>query len=405
MSRLAAMFATVILGAAPAAALPDSPITNAGPAGKQAPIRLAQIQLNFGGGSDAAILRSLRRNGYSEIEIYYRGLTKSRVRACRVGERFQMEVTPNGRVKNSSKIGECRSRITLDQARDKLRNKGYRKIFLEGNGHGGFRGTACMRNRRMDMIVGPFGKIREVGQLGRCQQILTRKEVAQRLRAKGYNRIKIAKDTPPPPFFAEACKNLNRVDLTIVGNGRIMRERRVGRCEPPINPNQIAAVLERQGFSRVRVTDDVLPGYGATACRGNDRFELVLNRFGVIRDQRRIGECPKPLTREQVVKLLREEGFTRIAIQQDSRRGFIVEGCLSKERLRIALSPFGKTLSEKVVGRCQSPRIGKILRDYEKRGFSRTRVFIEGCRKGRRIRIELNDFGDQVARRQIGRCR
>lgn len=404
MQRLAITLATLVLGSLPAYALQDNPISPTGPSGEPDRIELAQLQLNLGGGSDANILRTLGRAGYTEIEIFYRGLTKSRVRACRGADRLQMEVAPNGRVKSSAKIGECRSRINMARARDILRNKGYREILLEDTGRGGYRGTACLKNRRMDMAVGYFGKVREIGQLGRCRQILSRKEVAQRLRSNGYDRIKVAKDSPPPPFFVEACKGQNRVDLVVVGNGRVQRERRIGRCEPPIKPNQIAGVLQKQGFTRVRVTDDVLPRYGAQACRGDDRIELVLNRFGEVRDERKIGQCPRPLTRDQLVRQLTDEGFRRISVKDDPGRGFVVEACLAEERVRINISPYGETSSEKVLGPCKSPRIGKVLRDFKQQGLNRAKIFVEGCRRGQRVKIELDSFGDKVRSRRIGRC-
>ncbi len=404
MQRLAMTLATLVLGTLPGLAQQDNPIALTGTSGEPERIELAQLQLNLGGGSDATILRTLRRAGYSEIEIFYRGLTKSRVRACRGGDRLQMEVAPNGRVKNSAKIGECRSRINIARARDILRNKGYREILLEDTGRGGYRGTACLNNRRMDMRVGYFGKVREIGQLGRCRQILSRREVAQRLRSRGYDRIKVEKDTPPPPFFVEACRGQNRVDLVVVGNGRIQRERRIGRCEPPINPNQIAAVLQKKGYTRVRVTDDVLPRYGARACRGDDRIELILNRFGEIRDEQKIGQCPRPLTRDQLVRQLKDEGFRRISIKDAAGRGFIVEACISNERVRVDISPYGETSSEKVLGPCKSPRLGKVLQDFKKRGLNRAKIFVEGCRRGNRVKIELDRYGDKVRSRRIGRC-
>jgi len=404
VQRLVMTLATLVLGGLPAFAQQGNPISPTGTSGEPDRIELAQLQLNLGGGSDATILRTLRRAGYSEIEIFYRGLTKSRVRACRGGDRVQMEVAPNGRVKNSAKIGECRSRINIARARDILRNKGYREILLEDTGRGGYRGTACLNNRRMDMRVGYFGQVREIGQLGRCRQILSRREVAQRLRSKGYDRIKVAQDSPPPPFFVEACRGQNRVDLVVVGNGRVQRERRIGRCEPPINPGQIAAVLQRKGYTRVRVTDDVLPRYGARACRGDDRIELILNRFGEVRDERKIGQCPRPLTRDQLVRQLKDEGFHRINVKNAAGRGFIVEACISNERVRIDISPYGETSSEKVLGPCKSPRIGKVLQDFKKQGLNRAKMFVEGCRRGQRVKIELNRFGDEVRSRRIGRC-
>ncbi|MGI9385589.1 MAG: hypothetical protein ACR2PO_20750, partial [Methyloligellaceae bacterium] len=214
--------------------------------------RVAQLQLEFGV-SDANVMRALRRDGYSEIEIYYRGMTKARVRACRNGTRYQMEVAPSGRVKSAGKIGVCRVRITLAEARNILQKKGYGEIHLEQTPDGAYRGAACRGRTRLQVGVGPFGGVRELQQLGQCRHLLTRPEVATRLRRQGYDRIAFS-DKPPPPFVAKACRKLERVQLVIVGSGRILREERIGNCAPPIDPRRIAEVVARQGFTRVRVT-------------------------------------------------------------------------------------------------------------------------------------------------------
>lgn len=365
-------------------------------------VRLAQLRLDFGV-SDATVMRSLRRDGYTEIDIFYRGMTKARVRACKNGVRYQMEVAPSGRIKSAGKIGECRVRITLGEARGILRKRGYREIHLEQMPDDAYRGAACRGRDRMRMSVSPFGEVRELKPLGRCRHLLTRQEVAARLRSRGYNRIDFA-DRPPPPFIAKACRKRDRVRLVIVGSGRIQREERIGECAPPIDPRRIADVLERKGFTRVRVTDDVLPRYGAEACKKEIRFEIALNRFGDIRDRREIGRCPTSLSRDQLADKLRAEGFRGIRFVESGPRGHVVEACQGDERLRIEFSPYGETLFDRVLGPCKSPRIGKLIDDFKKRGTTGVTLYLEGCRNGRRVQVEFDRFGTALNARRVGRC-
>ena len=404
MKRIAAIAFSLGIGFGAATPLQAGPATLDGPAAGAAAgeVRLAQLRLEFGV-SDATVLRSLRRDGYTEIEIFYRGMTKARVRACKNGVRYQMEVSPNGRIKAAGKIGNCRVRITLGEARDILRKRGYREINLEQTPDGAYRGAACRGRDRLRMSVGAFGEVRELQPLGQCRRLLTRPEVAARLRSRGYNRIDFA-DRPPPPFVAKACRKLDRVRLVIVGNGRIQREERIGDCAPPIDPRRIAQVLERKGFTRVRVTDDVLPRYGAEACRKGVRFEITLNRFGDIRDRREVGRCPTALTRQQLAEKLRAEGFKRIRFVESTASGHVVEACQGEQRLRIEFSPYGETLFDRVLGPCKSPRIGKLIDDFKERGVSGVTLYLEGCRNGRRVQVEFDRFGTALNARRLGRC-
>lgn len=403
MARRALMCLSVLVGVGAAGA----PAADAGSADRSettrgGPIRMAQISLELGV-SDATVHRALRREGYRDIEIFYRGMTKARVRACKAGARYQLEVAPGGRIKAAAKIGTCRVPLNLAQARGLLRKRGFRNVVLEPVYGGAFRGAACRGPERIELEMDPFGGVRELRRLGRCRHLLTRPEVAARLRSRGYSRIRFA-DTPPPPFRVTACRDLERVRLVVVGSGRIQRERPIGRCEPAISPRRIAEVVARHGYTRVRVTDDVLPRYAAEGCRDGVRFEVVLNRFGEIRKERRLGRCAPPLTRARLAERLRADGFRSIRFIDGAADGFVVEACQGDRRLRINVSRFGETIFEKPLGPCRSPRLGKLIADFERRGLSGVSLYVEGCRDGRRVQIELDRFGTAVNRRRVGRC-
>ncbi len=370
----------------------------------ETPLHLAQLQIDFGV-PDELVYRTLTRLGFTEIEVFSRKMTKSRATACKNGERFKVELSPSGRIRSQVPFGgNCRRLIDAATAHAILGRKGYRNIALEMTPQGGFAGTACADRKRYRVSVGPFGKVDQLAPLGRCNQLFPPGEVAAMLRAQGYNRISFVNERPPA-YVARACRRLARVELYLTGNGKIWREQPIGRCDPPIDPRRIAGLLSYKGFTRVAVIDDVLPRYVARACRGNRRIEVVLNRFGEIRNQHEIGPCAAPLTRGQLAEKLRSEGFKRIRFIEGTVNAFQVEACHEGKRLRISFTLYGETEFERELGPCKSPRIDAVVSEIEGRGFSRVKIFAEGCRRGNRVQLELDRFGSTVNATRIGRCR
>ena len=184
-----------------------------------------------------------------------------------------------------------------------------------------------------------------------------------------------------------------------------MRERRVGRCDPPIHPATIPALLARYGFSQIVIVDRQLPRYVAHACRDTQQLEVSMNRFGEIIDERKIGQCQLPLSSSDLKVKLRNAGYGRIQIVEDRASGFVAEVCEGGTHLRLELTVYGETISEHRIGDCPSRRVRKILRQFEKNGMTNAKIFVEGCRKSKKLRIELDEFGTVVGRNVIGRCR
>ena len=80
----------------------------------------------------------------------------------------------------------------------------------------------------------------------------------------------------------------------------------------------------------------------------------------------------------------------------------------SGERREIYFSRYGKIEGKKDIGRCNSPRVSAILDRLRDRGFRNDDfdVYVEGCRRsGRRVRIKFDEYGNEVSRERIGRCR
>ena len=79
MRQIAAIAFFLGLGLGAAAPLQAGPAAVDVPAAGTATegVRLAQLRLDFGV-SDATVMRSLRRDGYTEIDIFYRGMSEKR---------------------------------------------------------------------------------------------------------------------------------------------------------------------------------------------------------------------------------------------------------------------------------------------------------------------------------------
>lgn len=367
--------------------------------------KLAQLEfrLNFGV-PDAVVLRSLHREGYHDITITKRNLTKARANACKNGLLYDVEIASSGRIRRANEIGKCQRRIDHAEADGILNKRGYREIVLEALPDGSYAGTACLGSKRFRMAINPFGNIQQMEVVGYCQNVFSPDEIAERLRAQGYNRIRFSSDRPPV-YSAVACRRLTKVELLLSPRGNIRQEQQIGRCDPPINPARIIDILEAHGFNRVRITDDVLPHYAAEACRNNSRVLIGLNRFGEIRNEQQVGQCLPPLNRKQLLRKLEHEGFKGIRFIDGISNGYLVEACQGNTRFRINFSRYGETEFEREIGPCRSPRIGKIIRDMESNGLSGVKIYAEGCRRGQRVKIELDRFGRTVNARRVGRCR
>ena len=364
-------------------------------------IQAQGLRIEFGV-SDGMILSVLSRNGYSDIQIIQKKLTKARAAACKNGIRYKVEITFDGRIRKAKEVGKCRAVINIDIARNILRQKGFRNIQLGTDG-AGFVAAACRGNRRFRVFLDQFGGIQGEKILGQCGGVLTQYDIAALLRAQGYTRVR-AKRERQGNFSVKACRRDDALALRVGKNGAILRERRVGRCDPPIHPATIPALLTRYGFTRIDIIDRKLPRYIAQACRDTQRFEISMNRFGEIVDERTIGRCELPLSASDLKVKLREIGYDRIRILEDAASGFVAEACEVGVLFRLELTKYGETVSEQRLGNCPSRRVGKILKQLEKNGMTNTTIYVEGCRKRKRVRVALDRNGTIVSRDDIGRC-
>ncbi len=373
---------------------------------KNAEFKVAQISINLGVTEDD-IVKRLKRSGYSEIRIVKKGFTKLRVQACYEGARYVLSVRRlSGKIKRGSKIGECRQELNIDDIIAKLRSKGFKRIAVQDTRSGDINIIACERRRRFRIFVNRYGDILNQKEIGFCR-FINAFEIRQRLKDDGFNRIKVVEKTFRG-FILEACLDATRVRLRVNRRGRIRRQRRIGRCSLPINPNNIAGVIAKKGYDRINVLDKQLPVYQAEACKGLNRLQIKMNRFGDIIREQSTGECDPPLALKEVKELLRAQGGKKIKIKGRGRRGnlgFLATACLKFDRVEFIIDRYGSVLNRTVVDKCHPPRLNEVMDRLSKRGMSKMKIFVEACRRRRLVRFELDQFGDVINRERIGRCR
>ncbi|MCF6320265.1 MAG: hypothetical protein L3J32_00640 [Rhizobiaceae bacterium] len=362
---------------------------------------VAQFTIQLGGDFGQA-KAALTANGYSRIQLVGQGFTKFQVEACQKGVRYWFKSDGRGRVNQKRQIGLCAPTVSVEQARNILKNQGYSRINIEDRG-GNFLIVACLRNERLRVNMNYQGQLVNRRVLGPCQQNLSPSDVQAMLRKQGFTQIKFL-SRQLPIYIAEACIGKRKLRLDLSPFGEILREQPLGNCRGPLNPDRLASFLEQRGFSRVVIIDNRLPRYIAEVCEGNSRFELTLNRYGDIIERYNTGVCSQRVDRRQLVDGMRNQGFTRISVRREDANGFLVEACNGGNSTRFEFNVFGEINSERDLGACKRLSIKQVSNKLTKRNFRNVEVFVRGCRNGKLIRFKLDEYGDRSKRKVLGNC-
>jgi hypothetical protein len=394
-----------VAGSAPAVGAAFAPAGSSAKTSQSQPsYRLAQLKLNFGLTQDDA-RRLLFESGYLDIQITRTSFKNVRAQACLNGIRYEVKVRRlSGRVIRGNQIGKCRRSYDAQEIAARLKKQGLDKISVSRAGRERFVANACDLEQRVRLDINRYGEVLQRSITGRCQRGPNIVEIKRQLKDDGFTRVQVVEKNPRR-LIVEACFSGDKVRLRLAADGRIRQQDIIGTCQRPIRPQNIAQALNRLGYNRVTVIDDQLPVYKAQACRQNSLMRVRLNRYGEVISASRLGPCSPPLTRQQVVEMLQRRGANRVDILSSNSRGFRATACYRLERRQYRIDPYGAILDRQTVGRCeQAPRLNSVLKDFRSQGMRDVRILVEGCRNGRRLQIELNQFGDEINRERIGRC-
>jgi len=366
-------------------------------------IHEAQFTIQLGA-SDRKIRRNLRAEGYTEIEITGRQLARATAEACKDGIRYRLQIRSSGRIRRANEIGRCKQVITIEQAERILEEDGFKRINVTENGDIPYIAIACKNNERIRLRMNKFGEITGQRNLGECQRALRPDDIRAKLREDGYNRI-VFTDRQLPRYVAEACRNNRKFELVMNRRGRIRDQKRIGRCEPPIKSGDIQELMTERGLDRIEIVDETPPRFVVEACRGLKRVEITLGKYGKILREYNVGRCPPALTRADLLVEMRKNGYRKIRFNTIPGKNYETEACRNRKRFVTRWSQYGEVTKERNRGSCVSPRLEDIVSRFTDRGLKDVTIMIEGCRRGRKIRMTLDEFtGDRLERNRVGRC-
>ena len=352
--------------------------------------------------STAKASRAMVERGYGQIQIIDKGFKTIEASACQNGTRYKLKIDSRYNIKRTQVLGPCRRTVAIDRLKQNLEQSGFSRVLIE-NQNGKYVAIGCRGNDRVRITFSRQGEVLQRRNLGICRDVLEPNDVRRVLFDRGYNRITFS-DRQLPRYVAEACRNNRKFELVINRFGEIRGEKRIGKCAPPIDPKKLAVFLEDKGYERVEIISEELPIYEAQACYGADLVNLQLNRYGTITSRQVIARCRQNLSETELVEILEAEGFTRVDITRNNRGNFRIEACLEGFKKFATLTPFGELLSERDGDRCEPRNIGEIRSRLADRGFRNLTFYAEGCRKGRKIRIQFNAQGERIGRERLGSC-
>ena len=419
------------------------------------------------GGDDKAIFRLLQNNGYTNPTVTKRGLTIIRTEACKGAEKYQVKVSILGRITSTTKIGSCAVaqpvRFGEEDAKSELELAGYNQVTTTRAGPR-ISATACRQDRKYQFKFNRRGRVTERQDVGPCRVAgLTRGQITQILRRDGYQRIVVTDDQLPrysaeacrdrdrlrihmnrrgiirserrigvcgrqfdpnqitallekngydrievidkrrPPYVAQACRDQSKLQITIGRYGRITRERNIGSCLQPINPANLAEILGKDGYDRVVVIRSNRTPYLVEACKRSSLMELTIGRFGQIRKEERVGRCAEPITKEKITEKLNNEGYLKVAVSK-FRNGWRADVCREENKLTLDIDVYGDVSRERRTGQCPSQTVLQVLQTLESRGADKTKAIVEGCYRGVQFRWEFDRLGNRTGRTRIGKC-
>ncbi len=359
------------------------------------------------GGDDRAIIRLIENSGYADPKITKRGLTITRVEACKGADKFLIKLNVLGIIKSQSKIGTCvvaapPSRFRQADAEEELRRAGYRRIETRREDRS-IAATACRRDIKYQLRFNRRGQIVDRREDGPCRVAgLNSDQIIEVLRRDGYRRIDVT-SSRPPRYTAEACLDGERLRLELNRRGNVRSQRRIGECGRRFNPTNLANLLRDNGFDRIVINRSDRAPYLAEGCKGSSLIEVTVGRNGRIRKEERVGRCAEAVSKQQVAKKLRDQGYFGVNITK-FRGGWRADVCRQETKLTLEIDAYGDVSRERNSGECRSQTILQVLKTLESRGAKNVNAVVEGCFRGTKYRWEFDRLGNRTGRDRIGNC-
>jgi len=295
----------------------------------------------------------LEANGFRDIKVTQRRSTIVQGEACKGGKRYRVKVNVLGIISSAREIGSCANQFGAEQAIALLRQRGYTDIEARRN-RGRIEAAACKGSDRFGIVMNLRGRIQQQRKVGKCGNSVNDRELTELLEREGFTRVKILQ-ARSAPFLAEGCRNDDRIKVVISRRGRIRNQEKIGECRQRIDPADLASLLEEEGLRRIKIIQGRRAPYLAEACRENSRVEVVIGRFGRIRSETTIGKCRRNIDPRNLEALIGERGYSRINILNARRPPYLAEACRGNDLVELTIGRRGQIRNEERVGTCKRP--------------------------------------------------
>lgn len=365
------------------------------------PTSNAQLTIQLGG-DEGQLHALLTSRGYDRIETVKLRITHSRFNACKDGNRYHLDIKWTG-VIDKKITGKCRSQVTIDTIAKKLEKRGYQRVNVQQS-QGQYTAIACARGNRYRINISVVGDIKNESRIGRCNNRLNSSDFITKLQAQNYNRIEFT-DLNPPRIRATACKGRTKYKLTMNQFGEIRRRHEIGNCRSHINGKDIVKTLKDNGFTQIQVIDKKPPNYRAFACKEDRRLKVTLNKYGQVTDEIYEGYCEKPYSANEIREAMLDQGYTKINIIKNKDKTFTARGCIQGRLTDVELTQYGKFISRKDRGSCNTIRVNELADILRKRGLKNLEFSVVGCRKGKLEKIIFDEYANRIDTDYMGKCR
>ena len=212
----------------------------------------AQSRTDFTVSGPSFVERHIRARGYKNLR-WIDKVYPYAVEACRHDTRYKLTLNRRAKIKGRVALGPCR--LTRDQLQENLYNKGFTGIKFVESSPDAHSMRACRDKSLYQFDMSPEGEISRSRKLGRCRGATSitsdassqNRKLRQALAQRGYGQVTI-RDNSPPKFVAEACKNQKKFVLTLNRSNSIVDRVDIGRCDDTAPADRVTG---HRGFAQL----------------------------------------------------------------------------------------------------------------------------------------------------------
>lgn len=224
-----------------------------------------------------------------------------------------------------------------------LKSRGYGGIVMTDRTLPGYQAEACLGAEKFLLRINRWGDIVNRQSLGRCGGSVAAPpppppgegslEIRSVLESRGFSEIRFL-DAEPPAVIAQACRGRDKLRLVMNRFGDIRDRQVIGRCSDEdsfdtggsAQPSEgqlstqrqrIKSILNAQGYDDIEFSGRHLFRFDVTACRGGNRYQLVVGIRGAVRRSTIKGPCEQPA--DDVVATPPPKRYERAEIRRRER--------------------------------------------------------------------------------------